>query len=114
VGVGRFTARVEFSVELGNLDIRYAARCGAGYRDPAYARGLAEVSAPDGEGTVTENLGRALDLVAAGAVRPAAMGLPRVRLADAAAAYAELRRRPAHPAVLIDHRSSGTQEGSEP
>lgn len=103
VGVGRFTARVDFSVELGNLDIRYAARCGAGYRDPAYARGLTEVTAPGGEGTVTDNLGRALDLIAAGAVRPDLLGLPRLPLERAAEAYAELRERPAYPAVIFDY-----------
>ncbi|GAA3302788.1 oxidoreductase [Dactylosporangium vinaceum] len=104
IAVGRFTATVRFSVELGNVDIRYAARCGAGYRDPQYARGLREVDPPPGEGTVTQNLTRALDLVSAGAVAPAAMALPVVRVEDAPAAYAELRRRPRHAAVLIDHR----------
>ncbi|AXI78852.1 3-hydroxyacyl-CoA dehydrogenase NAD-binding domain-containing protein [Peterkaempfera bronchialis] len=105
VGVGRFAARVEFSVELGNLDIRYAARCGAGYRDPSYARGLTEVTAPAGEGTVTENLQRALALIDAGAIRPAAMMLPRFPLGQADRAYAELRERPPHPAVLFAHGS---------
>ncbi|MFG3093216.1 3-hydroxyacyl-CoA dehydrogenase NAD-binding domain-containing protein [Streptomyces sp. NPDC048202] len=103
IGVGRFTARVDFSVELGNVDIRYAARCGAGYRDPSYARGLTEVTAPEGEGTVTENLGRALDLIGAGAIRPELLGLPRLPLERAAEAYAELRERPAHPAVIFDY-----------
>ncbi|MFJ2904276.1 hypothetical protein [Streptomyces sp. NPDC087212] len=103
VGVGRFAARVDFSVELGNLDIRYAARCGAGYRDPSYARGLSEVTAPEGEGTVTENLGRALDLIATGAIRPDLLALPRLPLERAAEAYAALRRRPAYPAVIFDY-----------
>ncbi|MFF5333361.1 zinc-binding alcohol dehydrogenase [Streptomyces sp. NPDC013181] len=110
VGVGRFAARIEFSVELGNLDIRYAARCGAGYRDPAYARGRADVTAPDGEGTVTENLQRALDLIADGGIRPAAMNLPRFPLERAGEAYAELRTRPAHPAVLFSHRTGDRPE----
>ncbi|GHH86830.1 hypothetical protein GCM10018793_60280 [Streptomyces sulfonofaciens] len=112
VGVGRFTAHVDFSVELGNLDIRFAARCGAGYRDPSYARGLSEVAVPDGEATVTENLQRALDLIGAGAVRPSAMGLPRLPLSRAAQAYGELRERPAHPAVLFGygaHEESGAE-----
>ncbi|MFF3301590.1 3-hydroxyacyl-CoA dehydrogenase NAD-binding domain-containing protein [Streptomyces sp. NPDC002908] len=110
VGVGRFAARVEFSVELGNLDIRYAARCGAGYRDAAYARGRAEVTAPVGEGTVTENLQRALDLIVSGGIRPAAMRLPRFPLDRAGEAYAELRARPAHPAVLFSHRAGDRPE----
>ncbi|QKV91483.1 oxidoreductase [Streptomyces sp. NA02950] len=112
VGVGRFSARVDFSVELGNLDIRYAARCGAGYRDPSYARGLSDVSAPEGEGTVTENLQRALDLIEDGAVQPARMGLPRVPLERAAEVYAELRERPAHPAVIFTYGSGEANEGS--
>ncbi|MEW2570389.1 3-hydroxyacyl-CoA dehydrogenase NAD-binding domain-containing protein [Streptomyces sp. NPDC047070] len=101
VGVGRFAARVEFSVDLGNLDLRYAARCGAGYRDYAYARGYTDVTPPQGQATVTENLQRALDLIAAGAIRPDRMGLPRLPLEQAADAYAELRGRPAHPAVVF-------------
>ncbi|GCB88532.1 oxidoreductase [Streptomyces noursei] len=109
VGVGRFAAHIDFSVELGNLDIRYAARCGAGYRDAAYARGLRDVTAPPGEGTVTENLQRALDLIDIGAVRPRAMNLPRLPLERAAEAYAGLRERPAHPAVLLHY---GPHEGS--
>ncbi|MGG2461422.1 3-hydroxyacyl-CoA dehydrogenase NAD-binding domain-containing protein [Streptomyces sp. RGM 3693] len=109
VGVGRFAAHIDFSVELGNLDIRYAARCGAGYRDASYARGLRDVTAPDGEGTVTENLQRALDLIDTGAIRPRAMGLPRLPLERAAQAYAHLRERPAHPAVLLGY---GPHEGS--
>ncbi|MEV7422027.1 MULTISPECIES: 3-hydroxyacyl-CoA dehydrogenase NAD-binding domain-containing protein [unclassified Streptomyces] len=111
VGVGRFAARIDFSVDLGNLDIRYAARCGAGYRDAAYARGLRDVTAPDGEGTVTENLQRALDLIDSDAIRPSAMGLPRFTLDRAAPAYAQLRERPAHPAVLFGY---GPPEGSAP
>ena len=103
VAVGRFTAHVDFSVELGNLDIRYAARCGAGYRDPSYARGLTNVTAPSGEGTVTQNLQRALDLIASGAIRPDRMGLRRLPLGRAAEAYAELRERPAHPAVIFEY-----------
>ncbi|MFH8469467.1 alcohol dehydrogenase catalytic domain-containing protein [Streptomyces sp. NPDC017991] len=101
VGVGRFAARVEFSVGLGNLDLRYAARCGAGYRDFAYARGYTDVTPPRGQATVTENLQRALDLIAVGAIRPDRMGLPRLPLEQAADAYAELRGRPAHPAVVF-------------
>ncbi|MFH8347482.1 3-hydroxyacyl-CoA dehydrogenase NAD-binding domain-containing protein [Streptomyces sp. NPDC018045] len=111
VGVGRFAAHIDFSVELGNLDIRYAARCGAGYRDASYARGLTEVVAPDGEGTVTENLRRALDLIGSGAIRPALMGLPRLPLERAAEAYARLRERPAHPAVLFSHGPAAAPEG---
>ncbi|MGW4051898.1 zinc-dependent alcohol dehydrogenase [Streptomyces sp. NPDC004779] len=103
VGVGRFSARIDFSVELGNLDVRYAARCGAGYRDPSYARGLTEAAPAAGEHTVTENLQRALDLVASGAITPAAMKLPRFTLDEAAEAYTELRRRPPHPAALFHH-----------
>lgn len=110
VGVGRFAARIEFSVELGNLDIRYAARCGAGYRDAAYARGRADVTAPDGEGTVTENLQRALDLIASGGIRQTAAHLPRFPLERAGEAYAQLRGLPAHPAVLFSHHSGDRPE----
>ncbi|MGW7279640.1 hypothetical protein ACWGIV_15295 [Streptomyces sp. NPDC054844] len=110
VGVGRFAAHIDFSVELGNLDIRYAARCGAGYRDPSYARGLTDVTAPPGEGTVTENLGRALGLVSSGHVRADRMGLPRLPFQGAASAYTELRERPAHPTVLFVYEPPGTED----
>jgi threonine dehydrogenase-like Zn-dependent dehydrogenase len=104
VGVGRFCANIEFSVEMGNLDIRYAARCGAGYRDPSYARGLTDLRRPEGEGTVTENLQRALDLINAGAIRPDRMVLRRLPLERAAEAYAELRERPAHTSVIFEYK----------
>ncbi|MEV5880547.1 hypothetical protein AB0L75_41495 [Streptomyces sp. NPDC052101] len=109
IGVGRFSAHVEFSVELGNLDIRYAARCGAGYRDPDYARGLTDVTPPEGEGTVTQNLQRALDLIGAGAVRPGRMGLVSRPLEHAEEAYAELRDRPAHLAVVFAYGPEETR-----
>ncbi|MCX5205877.1 3-hydroxyacyl-CoA dehydrogenase NAD-binding domain-containing protein [Streptomyces sp. NBC_00237] len=115
VGVGRFAAHIDFSVELGNLDIRYAARCGAGYRDASYARGLTDAVAPEGEGTVTENLQRALDLIRTGKIRPVAMDLPRFGVEQAAEAYAQLRERPAHPAVLFSHGpADGPERGATP
>ncbi|MEV4640384.1 zinc-binding alcohol dehydrogenase [Actinoplanes sp. NPDC049548] len=94
VGVGRFRATVDFSVELGNLDVRYAARCGTGYRDDEYAHGRRDLDPPPGEATVETNLQRALDLIAAGWIRPARMALETMPVGDAECAYGLLRSRP--------------------
>lgn len=93
VAVGRFSAQVDFTVDLGNLDIRYSARCGTGYRDDSYTRGTSVVRAPEGEGTVDENLSRALNLIAAGVIRPQAMTITTHPVEDAAAIYTRLRDR---------------------
>lgn len=106
VCVGRFQAEVGFSVELGNLDIRYSARCGAGYRDEEYAHGRREVVAPAGEGTVTENLQRALALVAGGALELTHEQVVRVPFADAVAAHGALARSGASIAIQFAYQES--------
>lgn len=63
IGVGRYHAQVHFSVELGNLDIVFSARCGEGYRNDAYVHGLINLQPLAGEYTVDQNLKRSLDLL---------------------------------------------------
>jgi NADPH:quinone reductase len=91
VAVGRFTASIDFSVELGNVDIRVASRCGAGYRDDAYLSGRRSVEAPPGEATVDQNLTRALDLVASGVLGRRQMVIPVAEFTSAASVYDRLR-----------------------
>lgn len=93
VCVGRFNALVNFSVEMGNTDIRFAARCGFGYRDEAYARGLRDYEAPPGEATVCANLRECLGLISSGLIKTEAVHTHRVPFDDAPAAY-ELFRQP--------------------
>lgn len=108
VGVGRFAGKVDFSVEMGNLDIRFAARCGAGYRDDDYVHGRRTYPAPPGEATVDENLARSLDLVARDVLRPAAMTVLSLPFAEAPSAYPLLARRDA--AVAATFQYSGAAE----
>lgn len=103
VCVGRFTARLDFSVAMNNLDIRYAARCGAGYRDDDYVHGRTQLEPPAGEGTVDRNLTRALDLVARGFIRPRAMAIDDVPFEQAPLAYARLRERGATLTTRLHH-----------
>jgi NADPH2:quinone reductase len=103
IGVGRFEGRVGFSVEMGNLDLRFAARCGAGYRDDDYAHGRSTYPAPPGEGTVDGNLARCLELVAAGTLRPEAMDVLDLPFAEAPAAYPLLARRDAAVAARFHY-----------
>jgi hypothetical protein len=91
VAVGRFAANIDFSVELGNVDIRVAARCGTGYRDDAYLSGRRNVAAPPGEATVDQNLARALDLVASGVLGRRYMEIPVAPFPEAASVYDRLR-----------------------
>ena len=88
VAVGRFTASVDFSVELGNLDLRYSARCGAGYRDDDFVHGRAERAAPPGEQTVTENLAECLQRITEGGIDIAPIHSHRLPFAEAPRAYA--------------------------
>ncbi len=106
--VGRFTARLDFSVAMGNLDIRYAARCGAGYRDDDYVHGRTELEPPAGEDTVDRNLARALELVARGIIRPQAMAIEDVPFEQAPVAYARLRERGATLTTRL-HYGGGEQ-----
>ncbi len=103
IGVGRFEGRVAFSVEMGNLDLRFAARCGAGYRDDDYVHGRSACPAPPGEGTVDGNLARCLELVAQGVLRPEAMEVLDLPFAEAPAAYPLLARRGAAVAARFHY-----------
>ena len=64
VGVGRYTAQMSFSVEMGNIDMVFAARCGEGYRNDQYVHGQLALEPLPGEATVDTNLQRALALIA--------------------------------------------------
>lgn len=90
--VGRFVANTVFSVDHGNIDYRVSARCGDGYRDNDYEFGNKQIHAPSGEGTVTENLYRALQLVEAGLVSLSGMQIYEGHFDRATEAYAELHR----------------------
>lgn len=63
VGVGRFTAKIDFNVGLGNIDIVFAARCGEGYRDIAYETGQKSVHTLGLEKDVQQNLQDCLALI---------------------------------------------------
>lgn len=63
IAVGRYVANMTFSVELGNLDIVIAARCGEGYRDDRYVHGAIDLTPLPGEHTVDANMARALALI---------------------------------------------------
>jgi threonine dehydrogenase-like Zn-dependent dehydrogenase len=91
VTVGRFTATVDFSVELGNVDIRVASRCGTGYRDHDYLSGRRGATAPPGEATVDHNLARGLDLVAVGMLSRQHLAIPSAPFAAAPSVYDLLR-----------------------
>ncbi|MEW6659517.1 MAG: zinc-binding alcohol dehydrogenase [Thermodesulfobacteriota bacterium] len=97
VGVGRFRARVEFNVELGNLDIRYAARCGSGYRDDEYVHGRRDYPPPPGERAVDDNLRRCLTLIASGQINLDHLHTHRLPLSQAPGAYDLLR----HPGQAL-------------
>lgn len=91
VAVGRFAASIDFSADLGNVDIRVASRCGAGYRDDEYLSGQRGVAVPPGEATVDHNLARALDLVASGVLGRRHMAIPVAAFTEAVSVYDRLR-----------------------
>nr|WP_315248560.1 zinc-binding alcohol dehydrogenase [uncultured Flavobacterium sp.] len=67
--VGRFNSDIFFSVDMGNIDIKYAARCGEGYRNDDYAHGNTEIRVVPGEHTVTENLLRSVKTISDGQIK---------------------------------------------
>lgn len=96
VGVGRYTAQVSFSVEMGNLDMVFAARCGEGYRDDDYVHGHGDACPLPGEASVERNLARALELIAT----------QRVQVAQLVAECIPLERL---PAFYVDADPHGSQ-----
>jgi coenzyme F420 hydrogenase subunit beta len=99
--LGRLTATVPFSVDLGNIDIRVSARCGTGYRDPRYVHGEVDYPAPPGEATVDKNLETCIGLIADGSLDVTAVPLLRVPLDEATSAYAQLQQRPEYVGALF-------------
>jgi hypothetical protein len=75
VNVGRASGHITLAPATGNIDLINASRCGAGYRDDAYHHGLRDAPVLDGEGTVDENLRRALAVIAAHAATLAGLAL---------------------------------------
>jgi threonine dehydrogenase-like Zn-dependent dehydrogenase len=103
VGVGRYSAKVEFSVEQGNLDMVYVARCGEGYRNDDYVHGRLALQPLPGEHTVDQNLQRALDLIVDGKVDPSTLISRVVPLGDALDVYRELEHDSSLLGVLIEY-----------
>ena len=105
IGVGRFTARTQFSVEMGNLDLRMSARCGAGYRDEEYVHGRRERRPIPPEHTVDDNLRRGIALITSGVIAPEAISTLRASFSDAPGAYSTLRASRHLTTALFQHRS---------
>ncbi|MEH2193501.1 MAG: zinc-binding dehydrogenase [Nostoc sp.] len=87
VCVGRFDAHINFNVDMGNVDIRYAARCGSGYRDDDYTHGRLDYPAPDGEASVSSNIQTCVQLIHDQAIRLDTIHTHRIAFDDALTAY---------------------------
>lgn len=109
IAVGRFSATIDFSVAMGNIDLRYSARCGAGYRNDEFVHGRTDVPVPAGEQTVTENLAECVRSLAGGALLAEPLISHRVPFERAPEAY----RLVEHPAealgVLLVYRHRGDE-----
>jgi threonine dehydrogenase-like Zn-dependent dehydrogenase len=105
VVVGRMTAAIALTPEVGNIDVRYSARCGAGYRNDDYAHARLDVTAPLGEQTVTENLDECARLIAGGGLRPGPLITHRIPFAGALSAHAVAAQRDTALAVLIGYQA---------
>jgi NADPH2:quinone reductase len=104
VAVGRFSAEIDFSVAMGNIDLRYSARCGAGYRNDEFVHGRAEVPVPAGEQTVTENLRECVRALAQGTLAAEPLISHRIPLERAPEAYRLLERPAEALGVLLTYR----------
>lgn len=95
IGVGRFKASIHFNVSMGNVDIRYASRCGTGYRDDEYVHGRLDYPPPPGEASVDSNLKACLNLIHEGKICINSIHTHRIKFNDAVFAY-ELFQNPDH------------------
>jgi threonine dehydrogenase-like Zn-dependent dehydrogenase len=87
IGVGRYTAQMTFSVEMGNLDVVFAARCGEGYRNERYVHGDLALAPLPGEASVDANLRRSLELIANERIHVRHLVGRRIGLAELPAFY---------------------------
>nr|MDZ8059830.1 zinc-binding dehydrogenase [Nostoc sp. EkiNYC01] len=87
IGVGRFKASIDFNVSMGNVDIRYASRCGTGYRDDDYVHGRLDYPPPPGEASVDSNLKTCLHLIHKGKICIDSIHTHRIKFNDALFAY---------------------------
>lgn len=87
IPTGRFHARVDFSAEMGNVDIRVSSRCGAGYRDDRYVHGELSYDLKPGEPTVNENLKACVRMIQSQELRPEVFHTHRIPFSQAKDAY---------------------------
>lgn len=85
--VGRFKANIDFNVSMGNVDICYASRCGTGYRDDNYVRGLLDYLPPPGEASVDSNLKTCLNFIYEDKIYIKSIHTHRISFNDALSAY---------------------------
>lgn len=109
IAVGRFDARLAFNVDMGNSDLRYAARCGTGYRDDDYAHGRTDRVAPPGEGRVDDNLRECAAMIADGRIRPELIHDLHLPFAEALGAYDRFAAQPAPLGITFDYRGAADQ-----
>jgi threonine dehydrogenase-like Zn-dependent dehydrogenase len=91
IGVGRFTAKIDFSVAMGNIDIVYSARCGEGYRDLDYETGRKEVFPVSGEQNVKQNLEFCLKQIDKGTVNVDHLKCKKVPFDDILDSYKDIK-----------------------
>lgn len=106
IGVGRFTANMNFSVEMGNIDILFAARCGEGYRNDEHVHGIVSQQSLPGESTVEVNLLRALTAIHERRVNVHNLISKTTSFADATKIYGALKNMPECMGVMINYRDS--------
>ncbi len=93
VCVGRFDAHINFNVGMGNVDIRYASRCGSGYRDEDYVHGRSDYPPPEGEASVVSNIQTCTQLIHDQMIYLDPIHTHRIAFDDALTAY-ELFKNP--------------------
>jgi len=103
IGVGRYSAKVNFSVELGNIDMVFSARCGEGYRNDEYVHGLIDLESLPGEHTVDENLKRSLDLISQSDMQLDYLISNRVSLSELPEFYGELEGQRQIMSAVVDY-----------
>lgn len=104
IGVGRYKAQVSFSVDLGNIDLMYSARCGEGYRNDDYVHGILDIEPLPGEATVDKNLQRSLEVLQRSDIALEQLISRRLTLSQLPALYNELKQPNSMLSVIVDYQ----------
>ena len=101
--VGRFKANINFDVSLGNIDLVVASRCGAGYKDKNFEFGRKDYVAPEGEGTVSNNLKECISRISTKELNVSTLITDTISFYQGPSAYTLFTKHPRSLGVILKY-----------